>query len=143
MIFLLQFGIIKSRFHYLRRQNLTFWWFLDFRNPGSPYLFILLYKRYFNKYKETYGNILKTYFPYLNFSETHNFGIFRKDGHRKMMKIRVKKSQKSWICIAYLSKTMKWQFGNMYQISFEHIKHFWNQETKTKKPFLFSRKGII
>ena len=42
-------------------------------------------------------------------------------------------------------KNMKWKFGNMYQISSENIKHFLkprNQKPKTKKPFLFSSKGI-
>ncbi len=45
--------------------------------------------------------------------------------------------------IAFISiKNMKWKFGNMYQISFDDIKHFWNQETNTtnKKLFYFQVK---
>ena len=45
--------------------------------------------------------------------ETRNVDIVRKDGHRKMVKIRLIQSQKSWICISYLSKNMKWKFANM------------------------------
>ncbi len=38
---------------------------------------------------------------------------------------------------------MKWHFGNMYQISFENIEHFRNQETKTKhqETFLIFKEG--
>ena len=43
----------------------------------------------------------------LGFFELHNRGIFRKGGHRKMMKIRLKKSQKSWIWDQYLPENMK------------------------------------
>ena len=32
--------------------------------------------------------------------EAQHFDIVRKDGHRQMMKIRIKKSPKSWICIS-------------------------------------------
>ena len=41
-------------------------------------------------------------------------------------------------------KNMKWKFSNMYKISFENIKHFWNQETKTKnkETFHISSRGI-
>ena len=35
------------------------------------------------------------------------------DGHRRMMKIPVKKSSKSWIWISHLSKNMKLKFGNL------------------------------
>ena len=42
------------------------------------------------------------------------------------------KSRKAWIWISYLSKNMKWNFGNMYQISSDNIKHFWNPETQAK-----------
>ena len=34
------------------------------------------------------------------------------DGHRKMIKNPVKKTSKSWIWNSYLSKNMKWTFGN-------------------------------
>ena len=41
-------------------------------------------------------------------------------------------------------KNRKWKFCNMYQISFENMKHVWNQETKNQETlFLFWRKGII
>ena len=36
--------------------------------------------------------------------KSRNFDIYRKEGHRQMMKIRLIKSQKSWICMSYLSK---------------------------------------
>ena len=41
-------------------------------------------------------------------------------------------------------KNTKWKFCNMYQLSFENIRHFETKKPKpqTKKPFLFSSKGI-
>ena len=60
----------------------------------------------------------------------------------EMISFPLIKSRKAWMWISYLSNS--WNvFGNMYQISFENIKHFLNREASTKKPFLFSRKGII
>ena len=40
-IYLLQIGLIKSRFYYFKSQNLKHPWFLDFWRRRTPYLFIL------------------------------------------------------------------------------------------------------
>ena len=96
---------------------------MDFRTRRSPYLLILLYQNA-SKNTRNYGNILENYyFSYLNFLETQHVDISRKDGHRKMMKVQVNKSPKSWICISCLSKNMKWKFGNMYQIYVDPTRH--------------------
>ena len=87
--------------------------FLSLATPG-----------HLNKIKKKPWNCFYMYyFINVEFGETQHVDIFRKDGHRKLMKVRLMESPKSWICISYLSKIMKWKLGNMYQISFKNIKH--------------------
>ena len=59
---MINFGLIKSRFYYVRGQNLTVPWFLDFWTPGAPY-FGLAYTKNTTTYKKTHGNIFGN--PYL------------------------------------------------------------------------------
>ena len=112
-IILLQIGTRKSRFHYFKsRPNSMISWFLT--PPPRPKTNIMHLWRHqgtSNKSRKIYGFSFNTFFINVNILETHIF--FRKDRHRKMMKIQVIKYPKSWICISYLSKSMKWQFGNM------------------------------
>ena len=98
-----------------------------FLSPGGPLFMDLNVPKYSEKYKKHYGNMFGKYHFYK--SEDHfvlrkclfyfglwNFGYlmfikFCEDGDREMMKIPVNDSSKSWICISYLLKTMKWKFG--------------------------------
>ena len=50
--FLCYFCLIKSWFYYVRDQNIICPWFLDFRPPGAPYSWILMYQKYFKTYKK-------------------------------------------------------------------------------------------
>ena len=85
----------------------------------------------------------------VNSVETQYVDIYRKDGHRTMVKIRLMQSPKSWICISYLSKI--WN-GHLVICNgfFENIRHFLkprNHKPQTKHQetlhlFLFSSNGI-
>ena len=68
-------------------------------------------------------------------SEIPNVGNFRKDRRRNIPTIRLIKSCKSWIWDQYLSKNMKFKFGNIF---FKTSKGFWVFETK--KPRVFETK---
>ena len=66
--------------------------FLSLETPG-----------YLKRIKKIPWNIFETItFVNIGILENQHFDIFRKNGHRQMMKIRVKESPKSWICISYL-----------------------------------------
>ena len=89
----------------------------------EPRIFSFHYTKILQTIQENRGGILENILPYLNYSKIQNFDMFWKDGHRQMMKVRPQISWKSWICISYLSKDMRWKFGNMYQISFDPTGH--------------------
>ena len=135
MIFPLRTGIIKSRFHSFTHHNLTFWWFLDFRSPGTPYLLILFYQNA-SKIPRKYGDILgkdyfckyghpkmwklsKVYVPCFRFLDLWVYQIyiiFYEDVYFTKMRIEndkfsIIKSTKAWMWISYLSKTTKYKFG--------------------------------
>ena len=70
LIFPLRIGIIKSRFHYFRGQNLIFWWFLDFPTLGTPYLWLLLYQNTSKNIWKYMGTSFKNIiFTYLDFKQ--------------------------------------------------------------------------
>ena len=54
--------------------------------------------------------------------------------HRNMMKIRVKKISQIFDMHFISIKSMKWQLGNMYQVSFENIKDFVKPRSPNQKP---------
>ena len=84
-IILIDFGLIKSWFHYVRDQNLTFPGFLEFWTPGTPYLWISLHQntsKNIRKYTETFEKHMSAYLYF------HVFVNCGKDGHRKVMKNR-------------------------------------------------------
>ena len=134
LIFPLQIGIIRSRFHYFtsKSRNSTISGFLK---PWNPVFIRFILPKYFKKYMKNHGNILeKGYFPYLNFSEFQTFDIFRKDGHRTMMKIRRRTSWTSWIWDQYLRENMKWIVCK--------TKKLWNQWTTHKTKTLSNHETL-
>ena len=104
---------------------ILFGWFLKIPkcspnlDPWTPYVSL----KYFKKYKKIMGTSLKhIIFTYMDCRKFVNFG---KDGHRKMMKIRVIKSSKSWIRDQYLLKNMSGFLWIWYQYLYQNIKwHF-------------------
>ena len=128
---------MKSRFHYFKHQSLTFWWFLDFRSPGSPYLFILLYqnasrdtrkcrnileKYYLCKYgHQTNRKLSKVratcFYVFHFFDDITSKIVFCGDEDRKLIIFPIIiKSTKAWILIPYLSKNIEWKFGKSYEL---------------------------
>ena len=85
-----------------------------------PYLFLIFHDFWISGpiinglYWPINGLILSIYF----------LKYFRGDEDCKMINFPLIKCTKAWIGISYLSKNMKWNFDNMYQISSENIKHF-------------------
>ena len=88
--------------------------FLDVsRPPKTNYFYLWRHQDTQRKSKKSLEHFKDMIFVNLNISEIHIFDNFRKDGHRKMMKIRLIKSWNSWIRHQYLSN-MKWKFDNSY-----------------------------
>ena len=65
------------------------------------------------KNKKSLGIFSNMIFINLKVSEIHVFDIFREDGHREILPIRLIKSWKSWIWDQYLPENMEWQFGKI------------------------------
>ena len=108
-----------------------------FPKPWKP-VFIIVYTKCLKKYKKIWKHLWKILFFISQLFENPQFWHFSKrraptndeDPHKQISKI---------LDMYFISiKNMKWKFGNMYKISSDNIKPFWNQET-----FLFSSKGII
>ena len=71
---------------------------LNRHQAPTPSLFIFGDTRTPQKNQEkSLGNLKNSISINANIWETQSFDIVRKDGHRKMMKIRLIKSPKSWI----------------------------------------------
>ena len=90
----------------------------------KPITFIFGDTRTPNQIQEN-TNTWKTYY-FWEISELWNplFDISRKDGHRQMMKIRLTKSQKSWIWDQYLPENMTWFFQKyLMPIIYNRIVH--------------------
>ena len=79
----------KSRFYYVMDQNLTFPWFMTFWTPGTPFLWIEVYQKYFKEYKK-YGNVLGILFVYISrFFEIITFGSFGKGECQQMRTLEI------------------------------------------------------
>ena len=129
----------------------SFSWFLDFWTcPFFPKPIILIFgdSRTPKKNQEDPQTFLKKSICInLRKLELHDFANLWIDGHRTRMKIRLKKSWKSWIWDQYLSKSTKWKICSMVPISFKNLKGIfeikkprnqgplkpWNKKRKTKK----------
>ena len=109
-----------------------------FVEPWKPVFTHFILPKCFRKYKKIMGtsweNIMFANTDIKNFEKFQRYVyhflrisflnyIIRRWGSNKFPLI---KSRKAWIWISYLSKNMKWKFGNMYQISSENIEHFVN-----------------
>ena len=82
--------------------------------PPKPTTSILFFgnTRTPREHQEIPGTISKhIIFLNLKIVETQQIDDFGKDGHRKMMKIRLTNSWKSWIWEQYLSKNVKFECG--------------------------------
>ena len=141
---MVHFGLITFRFAYGRDRNSSFLWFRDFwKCPRAPKTTIVIFgDTWTPKIKKSLGHFQKYYV-----CKSQNFGnplacrflwektplacrfLVGKDGRRQMSKIRLIKHWKSWIWDRYLSKNIKWKFGQSLKL--------WNQEAQTqgtKKP---------
>ena len=125
------FGLIKFRFYYVRDQNFQVQWFLDL-GPIGPRIYGFKYSKILLNILATCGNMFAFY--ECEHFETSFFRIvdhFSKDGHRNMMKIRLKNLGHLEYEINIYLNNMKLQFCNKSK----KIRNFWDFENLKRFPF--------
>ena len=117
-IFLLQIGLIKSRFHYFKHPNLDIPWFLDFRSPGTLYLFISLYQKTSKSTRKSWEHLGKYYFHIWEFGNPKLWHFSKRRAPQND-----EDPSKNFLKILNMGQISTWRHEMIF---WEYLKPFWN-----------------